>query len=156
MPMSDYVLSLRERIGNDFLLLPGVTAVIRDGDRFLLGRAASGEWSLIGGGVEPGEQPAEAITREIFEETGAEARIRRIVGAYGGEPLTFDYPNGDRAGYVTTAYECHLAGPAEPDGEEIAELGWFSREEIRELPRQGWIDQVIADAVIDRSDTMPV
>ncbi len=31
MPMSDYVASLRARIGTDFLLLPGVTAVIRDG-----------------------------------------------------------------------------------------------------------------------------
>lgn len=85
MPMSDYVLSIRERIGNDFLLLPGITAVIRDGERFLLARAAhSGEWSLIGGGVEPGEQPAEALAREVFEETGAAVRISRIVGAYGG------------------------------------------------------------------------
>ena len=38
MPMSDYVASIRSQIGHDFLLLPGVTAVIRDGDRFLLAR----------------------------------------------------------------------------------------------------------------------
>ncbi|WP_434317742.1 NUDIX domain-containing protein [Leifsonia sp. P73] len=147
MPMSDYVLSIRERIGNDFLLLPGVTAVIRDGERFLLARAPhSAEWSLIGGGVEPGEQPAEALAREVFEETGAAVRITGIVGAYGGEPLMVDYPNGDRVGYVTTAYECRLAGKANPDGEEIAELGWYTHEEIRALPRQAWIDQVLADA----------
>lgn len=147
MPMSEYVRSIRERIGNDFLLLPGVTAVIRDGERFLLGRAVdSAEWSLIGGGVEPGEHPAEALAREVFEETGAVVRITAIVGVYGGEPLMVDYPNGDRAGYVTTAYECRLVGRPEPDGEEIVELRWFGREEIGTLPRQGWIDQVIADA----------
>lgn len=57
-----------------------------------------------------------------------------------------EHPNGDRVGYVTTAYECRLVGQAEPDGEELAELGWFGREEICALPRHGWIDQVIADA----------
>lgn len=147
MPMSDYVQSIRERIGNDFLLLPGVTAVIRDGERFLLARAPdSAEWSLIGRSVEPGEQPTEALAREVFEETGAAVRITGIVGAYGGEPLMVAYPNGDRVGYVTTAYECGLAGRAEPDGEEIAELRWFGRAEIRTLRRQAWIDQVLADA----------
>lgn len=69
-----------------------------------------------------------------------------MVGAYGGEPLIVAYANGDRVGYVTTAYDCRLAGRAEPDGEEIAELRWFGRAEIRTLPRQGWIDQVLADA----------
>ncbi|MFJ6533513.1 NUDIX domain-containing protein [Microbacterium sp. NPDC091662] len=60
MPLSDYVRSIRVRIGHDLLLLPGVTAVIREGDRFLLARTAgSEEWGLIGGGVEPGEDPDE-------------------------------------------------------------------------------------------------
>lgn len=55
MAMSEYVQSIRERIGNDFLLLPAVTAVIREGDRFLLARDAfSRQWTLIGGGIEPG------------------------------------------------------------------------------------------------------
>jgi hypothetical protein len=73
-------------------------------------------------------------------------RITGIVGAYGGEPLMVDYPNGDRVCYGTTAYECRLTGKANPDGEEIAELGWYTHEEIRALQRQAWIDQVLADA----------
>lgn len=146
MPMSPYVQSIRDRIGNDLLLLPGVTAVIRDGERFLLARHAHSRlWSLIGGGIEPGEEPADALLREVLEETGAEVRITGIVGAYGGDPLRVEYPNGHRVGYVTVAYECELLTPAAPDMDEVLELGWFERDAIAELPRREWIDRVIAD-----------
>lgn len=146
MPMSAYVQSIRERIGHEFLLLPGVTAVIRDDEKFLLARHAhSGLWSLIGGGIEPGEEPAEALVREVLEETTAQIRITRITGAYGGEPMIAEYPNGDRVGYVTIAFECELHTPAAPDMEELVEFGWFNREEIAALERHEWIDRVIAD-----------
>ncbi|WP_243768134.1 NUDIX domain-containing protein [Leifsonia sp. TF02-11] len=147
MPMSTYVQSIRDRIGHDFLLLPGVTAVIRDGERFLLARHAATElWSLIGGGIEPGEEPSEALRREVLEETGAEIRILRLVGAYGGDSLAAETPNGDRVGYVTIAYECELLGPAAPDMDELVELAWFDRDAIPALARHEWIDRVVADA----------
>ena len=146
MPRSDYVESIRRRIGNDLLLLPAVTAVIRDGDRFLLARdAQSSLWSLIGGGIEPGETPVDAVTREFLEETGARIRIDGIVGAYGGAPLMAEYPNGDRVAYVTTAYRCRLISAPRPDMDELVELGWFSRDAIADLPRRDWIDLVLAD-----------
>ena len=146
--MSPYVQSIRARIGQDFLLLPGVTAVIRDGARFLLARHAhSGLWSLIGGGVEPDEEPSDAVAREVLEETGARVRITGVVGAYGGRPMMVTYPNGDQVGYVTIAYECELLSTATPDLEEILELGWFSRDDILALPRRDWIDRVIQDSL---------
>ncbi|WP_240750714.1 NUDIX domain-containing protein [Microbacterium sp. K27] len=122
MPFSDYVRSIRARIGHDLLLLPGVTAVIREGDRFLLARAAgSEEWGLIGGGVEPGEDPDEAIVREVQEEIGARIRVTGIVGAFGGESLVVTYPNGDRVSYVSTAFACELLDPPVPDQDEVVE-----------------------------------
>lgn len=86
--------------------------------------------------------------REVLEETGAEIRITGLVGAYRGEPMMRTYGNGDRAGYVTVAYECRLLGAATPDMDELIELGWFERAEIGGLSRQGWIDRVIADATV--------
>ncbi|SFR85688.1 hypothetical protein SAMN04487846_0009 [Microbacterium sp. cf046] len=38
MPISPYIAELRTRVGHDLLLLPAVTAVIRNGGRFLLAR----------------------------------------------------------------------------------------------------------------------
>jgi len=147
MPRSEYIASIRSRIGSDLLLLPGVTAVIREGDRFMLARSRDSElWSLIGGGVEPGEEPTESLIREVSEEMGTSVRVRRIVGAYGGPSMMVTYPNGDQVGYVTIAYDCELLTAARPDMEEVVELAWFSLEAIGSLPRQPWIDRVIQDA----------
>ena len=144
--MSDYVAAMRARVGHDLLMLPAVTAVIRDGDRFLFARHAdSGRWGFIGGSVEPGEQPADAVAREVREEIGVDIRLIGIIGAYGGEELIVTYPTGDRVAYVTTAYSCELRGAARPDLEEILETDWFTREEIDALPLVAGIHQVLAD-----------
>ncbi|NUS10614.1 MAG: NUDIX domain-containing protein [Streptomyces sp.] len=60
---------------------------VRDG-RLLLARLADtspvfapGLWHLPGGGIDPGEQPAEALARELREETGLELVAARLVDA---------------------------------------------------------------------------
>ncbi|MFJ4754706.1 MULTISPECIES: NUDIX hydrolase [unclassified Streptomyces] len=52
-------------------------AIATEGDRMLLARLsgtspvfAPGLWHLPGGGIDPGEQPAQALARELREETG--------------------------------------------------------------------------------------
>jgi 8-oxo-dGTP pyrophosphatase MutT (NUDIX family) len=148
VPVSDYVSGLRSRIGTEFLLLPAVTAVIQQDDRFLLARHRdSRRWSLIGGGVEPGEQPETAVRREVREELGVHATTHGIVGAYGGEALEAVYPNGDRVGYVTVAYRCSLSTTdLVLESLELLETRWATAGEVRALDRHEWIDRVIADA----------
>lgn len=147
MPTSPYVAALRRRVGHDFLLLPAVTAVIRNGPSFLLARHRdSGLWSLVGGSVEPGEEPTEAVIREVQEELGVTPTVGRIVGAYGGEALAAVYPNGDRVGYVTVAYECALhVDDMSLDADELVEVAWFDAPAISTLPRHDWIDRVLDD-----------
>ncbi|HEY9266088.1 MAG TPA: NUDIX domain-containing protein [Microbacterium sp.] len=149
MPASDYVTAIRSRIGTEFLLLPGVTAVIQEADRFLLARQRdSRRWSLIGGGVEPGERPEVAVRREVLEELGVHSSTHGIVGAYGGEALEAVYPNGDRVGYVTVAYRCSLPTTnLVLESVELLETRWVTAGEVRALDRHEWIDEVLADAV---------
>ncbi|MGP9784607.1 DNA mismatch repair protein MutT [Arthrobacter sp. MYb224] len=149
MPVSDYVAGLRQLIGPRLLVLPGVTAVIRDDNaRYLLAlHVAGNRWGLIGGAVEPLEGPRDALKREVWEEIGADIEIHSVLDSYGGTNLLNEYPNGDLVSYVTTVYLCQLVGDASAvEADEVSDIGWFSRDEIRELERFEWIDTVLDDA----------
>ncbi|GAA0527684.1 NUDIX domain-containing protein [Paractinoplanes ferrugineus] len=125
MPASPYVTALRAHIGTDLLLLPGVSAVVRDepGRILLMRRTDDGTWGLPAGMVEPGEQPADAAVREVLEETGVRVEIERLGGVDMHESV---YPNGDRCHYLVAWFRCRpTGGQARPDGEESLEVGWF-------------------------------
>ncbi|GAA3662980.1 NUDIX hydrolase [Microbacterium marinilacus] len=57
--------------------------IVDDQDRVLLTRWIEGRvpaWSMPGGGLEPGEDPADAARREVREETGYEVRLDGLIG----------------------------------------------------------------------------
>jgi len=139
VPTPPYVLELRRSYGQGPLLLPGVCAVVvRDdlepGRRHLLltRRTDTGRWALPAGIVEPGEQPATTIERELLEETCVAARAERLAWVVAEEELT--YPNGDRCQFITSVFRCrHLSGEAAVGDEESTEVGWFPLDALPEL-----------------------
>lgn len=134
MPTPDFVLRLREKIGHDLLWLPGVTAVVLDDrNRVLLGRRAdNGHWTLITGILDPGEQPAVGVVREVLEETGVVAVVEHLAEVYAGGPMEF--VNGDRAQFLTLNFRCrYVSGEARVNDDESAEVGWFGLDELPEL-----------------------
>ena len=44
-------------------------------------RLDPGRWDLPGGKVDPGEEPAVGLRREVAEETGLRCRVARLLGA---------------------------------------------------------------------------
>jgi 8-oxo-dGTP diphosphatase len=60
-----------------------VAARTADGRLLLIRRGDSGKWALPGGTLEWGETLRVAITREVFEETGARVtQLGELVGVY--------------------------------------------------------------------------
>ena len=129
MGMSDYLKSIRRQIGPQLLLTPGVAAIVRNekGQILLHRREDNGAWSLPGGGVDPGETPAEAVVREVLEETGLVVVPTSIVAVVGGtEHMRFTYPNGDQIEVVATVFACRVeGGTLGLAGEETVELEYF-------------------------------
>lgn len=134
MPLSEYMKDLRAKIGNDLLLVPAVCGLFfNDAGEILLGRRAdTGGWALIGGMLDPGEQPADALVREVFEETGLTVAPERITGVYLTRIIT--YADGNRAQYVITAFRCRpLKGTPHVHDEESLEVRYFPMAALPEL-----------------------
>ncbi|RDK92010.1 NUDIX hydrolase [Enterobacillus tribolii] len=56
--------------------------IMREGNVLLVREADDGGWSLPGGWADVGDSPSEAIVREVWEETGLEVRVSRLLGVW--------------------------------------------------------------------------
>jgi ADP-ribose pyrophosphatase YjhB (NUDIX family) len=131
MPIPQFIVDLRARVGHDALWLPGVTAVVFDdqGRVLLVRRADNDLWTLVTGGLDPGEQPAVGAIREVVEETAVTAVAERILSVC-SLPLVV-YGNGDQAQYLDVAFRCRaVSGTARVNDDESVDVGWFRLDEL--------------------------
>ena len=134
MATPEFILRLREKIGHEPLWLPGVRGVVfDDAGRVLLGqRADNGQWGLITGILDPGEDPAPGLVREILEETGVVAEAQRLVSVDAVGPTR--YPNGDVCHFLTLVFRCRfISGEARVNDDESLDVGWFRPEDFPDL-----------------------
>ena len=99
-------------------MLPTVTVLPRDdaGRILLVRQKDGGQWTTIGGSVEPDESPERAVIREAQEEAGIDVRLTGIVAALGGPEYRLVYGNGDQVACVPIVFEARVeAGTARPD-----------------------------------------
>lgn len=105
-----------------------VIVLVRDADdRALLGRR--GEWttgwySTLAGFVEAGESAEQAVAREVMEEAGVPVNPNELI-YLGSQPWPF--PRSLMLGYHAFTSD---PDAARPDGEEITEVRWFTREQL--------------------------
>jgi 8-oxo-dGTP diphosphatase len=111
--------------------VPAVSAIVDDDDgRVLLARRAfepdAGLWDTPGGFLEEGEEPVEALKRELLEETGLEVKPDRFLGAY-----LDTYGEGPAVSSVLNlVWEARVvSGEMEP-ADDVSELRWFARDEL--------------------------
>ncbi|MEQ1586228.1 MAG: NUDIX domain-containing protein [Cyclobacteriaceae bacterium] len=145
---SYYLTNLRKKIGNDYLLLPSVTALILNANNeLLLVKHHDREvWVAPGGMVEPDEYPIDTVVREVLEETGLCVIPNGILGVYGGPEFRVTYKNGDETGYVMTVYFAKvIAGILKHDGEETLDASYFPLDKIQGLSVGRWLPTVLYD-----------
>ncbi|MCU1424215.1 MAG: hypothetical protein JWM51_506 [Microbacteriaceae bacterium] len=125
MATPDFVLALREKIGNAPLWLSGVTAVVVNDDSVLLVRRSdTGEWTPVTGIVDPGEQPAVAAERETLEEANVISIAEAITWVQVTDPIR--YENGDESQYIDMVFRCrYVSGEPVPADGENTDAAWF-------------------------------
>jgi len=82
-----------------------------------------GRWSLPGGRVEPGEQPQDAVVREVLEETGLAVDVVELVGRV-------ERPRPDGGCYDIHDYAVSIVGGTLSAGDDAADARWFTTGEV--------------------------
>ena len=115
-----------------------VGAIAVEEGRLLLVRRghgpAAGEWSIPGGRVEAGELLAEAVVRELLEETGVEGVCDRMVGWV--ERIGVEGEGDDYHFVILDFSVTVLVGPDEAEplaGGDAAEAAWVPLDEVAHL-----------------------
>jgi NAD+ diphosphatase len=121
---------------------PAVIVLVRKGTTILLEhnvRFSGNRHSLIAGFVEIGETLEEAAVREIREEAGIEVKNLRYVRS---QPWPF--PDSLMVGFLANWAD----GEARPDGVEIDHLGWYTADDLPEMPMRGSIARFMIDTYV--------
>ena len=136
--------------------MAGCAAVVfEDGSRrkiLMTRRQDNGQWCLPGGRMEPGESAAEAVEREVFEETGLRVRATRLIGIYTSADWIIEYKDGNRHQLVAMSFEAEIVEGKLGLSDETTEAGFFTPEEIAKLDVVAHHPQRIADALACRQE----
>ncbi len=123
---------------------PSVTVdgvIIKNGKVLLIKRKNEpfkGRWALPGGFVEYGETVEEAALREVKEETGMDARIKKLVGVYSD-------PDRDPRGHTISIVFLMEAKGETIAGDDAIEARFF---DLNDLPPLAFDHaKIIKDAV---------
>ena len=127
-----------ERTVENFLVQPGYAtpkvdvrgAIVADGKVLLVQERADGRWALPGGWADVGDLPSETVVREVWEETGFQVVVSKLIGVYDGNrsgtPLSFYHA-------YKLVFLCEITGGAARPNEEILDVAFFDFEDLPPL-----------------------
>jgi len=116
-----------------------------DGRLLLVQRAnepGRGLWSLPGGRVEPGEDDAAALVREMAEETGLMVQPGALIGRV------------MRGRYAIADYRCTVVGGTLRAGDDALDARWCDAAALAELPLVERLAETLADWDALPNDTL--
>ena len=111
-------------------------------------------WTLPGGGIESGEDPRDAVVREVFEETGLDARVGKLIGVDSRVMVREEVPEGTdpelhtiRIIYRATVKDGPLRNEV---GGSSDEARWVSIRDIKGLRTLSLVQAAMRMAGIDQ------
>jgi NAD+ diphosphatase len=122
-----------------------ITIILNDDGRALLAhnkKFADKVYSLVAGFNEAGESLESTVAREIREEVGLEVRDIRYIAS---QPWPF--PNSLMLGFTAR----YAGGEIRPDGIEIEDAKWFTRDDLPNLPGNGSVSRYLINGWIEGS-----
>ena len=134
---------------------PASSAIIeRDGRYLLVLRTkppSDAMYAFPGGRGEEGETPAETALRELFEETGIKAEKPLLFA-------TYDLPGREDSPGSPSFFLSVFKVKADRDAvavaaDDAASVGWYTAEEIAELPAPDSVRECIARLEAERLET---
>ncbi|WP_439873577.1 NUDIX hydrolase [Bacillus mycoides] len=128
-----YIEDMRNLVGNHPLILIGSHAIIlNEKNEILLQlRTDFNRWGIIGGALEYNETLEDALSREVYEETGLIIKNPELFRTYSGSDFFQTYPNGDQVHGVLVVYICReFHGELVCDQTESKELRFFPLDKL--------------------------
>jgi len=131
-----------------------VGAVIEQDGKFLLvketKKVSEGQWNLPAGRLELGENPIDAISREVKEETGFEFKPTHFIGIYSVFRKDLEKKFNIKPQIIEFIFCGKISGFRQKGlAEDISENKWFLPEEIYDMDNEIIRDVQIKDVIKD-------
>lgn len=108
-------------------------AVFREEQILLVREVVDGKWALPGGWADVNASPRENVEREIFEESGYEAKVTKLAAIYDRQKHAHVPPHPFHI--YKMFFICELTGGEAKTSIETSEIGFFSEDKLPELSR---------------------
>ncbi|REE00422.1 NUDIX hydrolase [Marinoscillum furvescens] len=104
--------------------------VMQEGKVLMIREKVDGKWAMPGGWCDIGYTPSENIRKEIFEESGLEVKVSRLLSVW--DKKMHDHP--PEAAYVyKLSFLCEITGGALVPGHETLGADFFDVDDLPEL-----------------------
>ncbi len=144
--MADLERALEARHPDNFRkhsLMIAVASVIVEDGKLLLVRDTHGFWASVGGWVDAGERPDEAVLRELREELSAEAEVTAVLHphlAWKAERAT------DDSGFLLFLYRVRLLSwDFTLQESEVKEVRWTAPDDWADLPMMPYVRETLEE-----------